>query len=152
VELNYYEATSTFTLVTTRIVAHPAIRGFVDGLQKATFPSPPAIQATGLPAITLAGLSPASACGPSLGTHKFNEMTLTGRRCTASEMAASSVLLKACESEESLIAETMAFAKSLQKKRGVFGEMKRRLHAGIVEVIDKEDPKYIEPLKLLWKD
>jgi enoyl-CoA hydratase/carnithine racemase len=79
-------------------------------------------------------------------------MTLTGRRCTASEMAASSVLLKACESEESLIAETMAFAKSLQKKRGVFGEMKRRLHAGIVEVIDKEDRKYIEPLKLLWKD
>jgi enoyl-CoA hydratase/carnithine racemase len=83
---------------------------------------------------------------------KFNEMTLTGRRCTASEMAASGVLLKACESEESLIAETMAFARSLQKKRGVFGEMKRRLHAGIIEVIDKEDPKYIEPLKLLWKD
>jgi enoyl-CoA hydratase/carnithine racemase len=83
---------------------------------------------------------------------KFNEMTLTGRRCTAREMADSGVLVKACESEESLIAETMAFAKSLQKKRGVFGEMKRRLHAGIVEVIEKEDPKYIEPLKLFWKD
>jgi enoyl-CoA hydratase/carnithine racemase len=83
---------------------------------------------------------------------KFNEMTLTGRRCTASEMAASGVLVKACESEESLIAETMAFAKALQKKRGVFGEMKRRLHAGIIEVIEKEDPKYIEPLKLFWKD
>jgi enoyl-CoA hydratase/carnithine racemase len=83
---------------------------------------------------------------------KFNEMTLTGRRCTATEMAASGVLVKACESEESLIAETMAFAKSLQKKRGVFGEMKRRLHAGIIEIIEKEDPKYIEPLKLFWKD
>jgi enoyl-CoA hydratase/carnithine racemase len=83
---------------------------------------------------------------------KFNEMTLTGRRCTAAEMAASGVLVKACESEESLIAETMAFAKSLQKKRGVFGEMKRRLHAGIVEIIEKEDPKVIEPLKLFWKD
>ena len=67
-ELDHYEATSTFTSVTTQIVAHPAIRGFVDGLQKATFPSPPAILATGLPAFTLAGLSPASACGPSLGT------------------------------------------------------------------------------------
>ena len=67
-------------------------------------------------------------------------------------MAASGVLVKACENEESLIAETMAFAKALQKKRGVFGEMKRRLHAGIVEVIEKEDPKYIEPLKLFWKD
>jgi enoyl-CoA hydratase/carnithine racemase len=84
--------------------------------------------------------------------YKFNEMTLTGKRCTASEMTASGVLVKACESEESLIAETMAFAKSFQKKRGVFGEMKRRLHAGIVEIIEKEDPKYIEPLKLFWKD
>ncbi len=83
---------------------------------------------------------------------KFHEMTLTGRRCTAGEMAANGVLVKACDNEESLIAETMAFAKSFQKKRGVFGEMKRRLHAGIVEIIDKEDPKYIEPLKLFWKD
>ena len=83
---------------------------------------------------------------------KFNEMALTGRRCTAAEMAASGVLVKACESEDSLIAETMAFAKSFQKKRGVFGEMKRRLHAGIVDVIEKEDPTYIEPLKLFWKD
>jgi enoyl-CoA hydratase/carnithine racemase len=83
---------------------------------------------------------------------RFNEMALTGKRYTAKEMAASGVLVKACESEEVLVADTMAFAKALQKKRGVFGEMKRRLHAGIVEVIDKEDPKYIEPLKLFWKD
>ena len=74
-DTNYYEATSTFTLVTTRIVAHPASRGFVDGLQKVTFPSPPAIQATGLPAVTLTGLSPASACGPSLGTLKVKDLT-----------------------------------------------------------------------------
>ena len=82
----------------------------------------------------------------------FNEMALTGKRCTAKEMAACGVLVKACENEGALIAETMAFAKTFQKKRGVFGEMKRRLHAGIVEVIDKEDPKYIEPLKLFWKE
>ena len=44
----FYEATSTFTFVTTRIVAHRSATGFVDGLQKATFPSPPAIQATWL--------------------------------------------------------------------------------------------------------
>jgi len=76
VELDYYEATSTFTFVTTRIVAHPSIQqGFVDGLQQVTFPSPPAIQATGLPAFALAGLSPASACDPSLGT--LNSLGLT---------------------------------------------------------------------------
>jgi len=83
---------------------------------------------------------------------RFNEMTLTGKRYTAKEMATSGVLVKACDTEEALVAETMAFAKTFQKKRGVFGEMKRRLHAGIVEVIEKEDPKYIEPLKLFWKD
>src|SRR6266508_6100708 len=43
----FYEATSTFTFVATRKFAHPAIQGFVDGLQKATFPSPPAIQLHG---------------------------------------------------------------------------------------------------------
>ena len=44
--LDFYEATSTFTLVTTRIFAHRPYDDFVDGLQKTTFPSPPAIQAT----------------------------------------------------------------------------------------------------------
>ena len=83
---------------------------------------------------------------------KFNEMALTGKRYTAGELAACGVFTKACESEESLLAETMAFAKSFQKKRGVFAEMKHRLHAGIVEIIDREDPKVIEPLKLFWKD
>lgn len=82
----------------------------------------------------------------------FNEMALTGKRYTAGELAACGVFTKACENEEALIAETMAFAKSFQKKRGVFAEMKHRLHAGIVEIIDKEDPKVIEPLKLFWKD
>ena len=84
-ELDNYEATSTFTSVTTQIVAHPAIRGFVDGLQKATFPSPPAIQATGLPAFTLAGLPPASACGPSLGTHILKPDPISTPECKTSK-------------------------------------------------------------------
>jgi hypothetical protein len=67
VELVIYEATSTFTHVTTQIVAHQPYTGFVDGLQKATSPSPPAIQATWLPALTMTGLSPASMHCPSLG-------------------------------------------------------------------------------------
>jgi hypothetical protein len=68
---DFYEATSTFTFVATRKLAHPAIQGFVDGLQKATFPSPPAIQATWLWLFAMAGLAPASVCGPSLGTPTF---------------------------------------------------------------------------------
>ncbi|GAN32414.1 group II intron maturase-specific domain-containing protein [Candidatus Brocadia sinica] len=67
-DINLYEATSTFTLVTTRIVAHAALRHFVDGLQKVTFPSPHAIQATWLPAFAMTGLAPVSRHYPSLGT------------------------------------------------------------------------------------
>ncbi|HHT9123700.1 MAG TPA: hypothetical protein ACFYEF_12590 [Candidatus Wunengus sp. YC63] len=66
--LDFYEATSTFTLVTTRIFAHPTKRDFVDGLQKTTFPSPPAIQATWLPAFAMTGLSPVRVHCPLLGT------------------------------------------------------------------------------------
>ena len=75
-ELVFYEATSTFTFVTTRKLAHPAIQGFVDGLQKATFPSPPAIQATWLWLFAMAGLAPASVCDPSLGTPNSIDLTL----------------------------------------------------------------------------
>ena len=74
-DLNLYEATSTFTLVTTRIVAHAALRHFVDGLQKVTFPSPPAIQATWLPAFTMTGLAPVSRRYPSLGTLNNKDLT-----------------------------------------------------------------------------
>jgi hypothetical protein len=66
--LVFYEATSTFTLVTTRIFAHPPIADFVDGLQKTASPPFPAIQATRLPALAVTGLSPASKQYPSLGT------------------------------------------------------------------------------------
>ena len=48
VNIYFYEATSTFTFVTTRIFAHPPFADFVDGLQMVTFPFPPAIQATWL--------------------------------------------------------------------------------------------------------
>ena len=66
--LGFYEATSTFTLVTTRIFAHPPKADFVDGLQKMTFPPSPAIQATWLPASTMTGLSPVRRPYPLLGT------------------------------------------------------------------------------------
>lgn len=73
--LNLYEATSTFTLVTTRIVAHAALRHFVDGLLKVTFPSPPAIQAIWLPAFAITELSPVSKRYPSLGTPISKDLT-----------------------------------------------------------------------------
>ena len=43
----------------------------------------------------------------------------------------------------------MAFARTYQKKRPIFGEMKKRFHKGILAAIENEDPKYIESLKIM---
>ena len=81
--------------------------------------------------------------------YKFNEMALTGNRYGAAEMAAHHVFLKASAGAEELKADTMAFARAMTKKRGVFGEMKRRMHRQIVEIMEKEDPKILEPLAIV---
>ena len=57
--------------------------------------------------------------------------------------------MKACENEESLMREALAFAKTYNKKRPIFGEMKKRMHRSIIEIMEKEDPLYIEPLQLM---
>jgi enoyl-CoA hydratase/carnithine racemase len=81
--------------------------------------------------------------------YKFNEMKLTGKRVAAPELAEHHIIEKACADKEELMAEALAFAATFNKKRGIFGEHKRRLHKSIIEVIDKEDPEYIEPLNLM---
>jgi enoyl-CoA hydratase/carnithine racemase len=84
--------------------------------------------------------------------YKFNEMLLSGYRYGASEMEKHHVIQKACENEEELMKETLAFAQTFKKNRGPFREIKKRLHSGIIEVFDKEDPAVIEPLALVAKD
>ena len=81
--------------------------------------------------------------------YKFNEMKLTGRRVAAPELEAHHIIEKACTDKDNLMAEALAFAKTFNKKRGIFGEHKRRLHKHIVDIMDKEDPEYIEPLNLM---
>ena len=81
--------------------------------------------------------------------YKFNEMLLSGKRCFAPEMEEHHIIQKACENEDALMKETLAFAKTFNKKRGTFGETKKRLHKEIIEVIDKEDPLFIEPLFIM---
>jgi enoyl-CoA hydratase/carnithine racemase len=81
--------------------------------------------------------------------YKFNEMKLTGRRVAAPELEAHHIIEKACADKEALMAEALGFAKTFNKKRGIFGEHKRRMHQHIIEIIDKEDPKFIEPLLLM---
>jgi enoyl-CoA hydratase/carnithine racemase len=84
--------------------------------------------------------------------YKFNEMILTGKRVSAEELAAHHIIEKACADADAVFAEAMAFAKTFQKKRGIFTEHKKRKHRRIIQVIDTEDAAYIEPLNLMVAD
>jgi enoyl-CoA hydratase/carnithine racemase len=84
--------------------------------------------------------------------YKFNEMKLTGKRAGAAELAESHVILKSCANEEELMAESLGFARTFTKKRGIFGEHKKRMHKHIVQVMETEDPEFIEPLFLMIQD
>ena len=82
----------------------------------------------------------------------FNEMLLSGRRLGAEELAANQVIFKACDNAETLMEEATAFAATFQKKRGIFGELKKRKHKEIIRVIETEDPEFIEPLNLMVQE
>ncbi|MEZ4549167.1 MAG: enoyl-CoA hydratase/isomerase family protein [Desulfobacterales bacterium] len=84
--------------------------------------------------------------------YKFNEMKLTGKRAGAAELAESHIILKSCANEEELMAESLGFARTFTKKRGIFGEHKKRMHKHIVQVMETEDPEFIEPLFLMIQD
>ena len=81
--------------------------------------------------------------------YKFNEMKLTGKRVAAPELEEHHVIEKACADKAELMETAIAFARTFNKKRGIFGEHKRRLHKHIIDIMDKEDPEYIEPLNLM---
>lgn len=80
--------------------------------------------------------------------YKFNEMKLSGRRLGAKELEACHVLEKASSGMDALLEDALAFAGLFRKQRPIFAEHKRRMHKKIIETIDTEDPKYIEPMKL----
>lgn len=84
--------------------------------------------------------------------HVFNDMMLTGKRYTALELAEHNVIIKACPTADDTVAEAVAFAKTLNKKRGMFGETKYRLYRDMVEVFEKEDPVYIDAMNLMVTD
>ena len=70
--------------------------------------------------------------------HLLSQMQLTGNRFTASELEKNNIIVKACANQEDLMATAIAFAKTFQKKRSIFGEMKRRLYSDIIKVLDDD--------------
>ncbi|MBI9085619.1 MAG: enoyl-CoA hydratase/isomerase family protein [Desulfobacterales bacterium] len=75
--------------------------------------------------------------------YQVEAMQYTGCRLTAEECQAHHIVRETAPMDE-LMARTMAFAKGLNKKRAVVGELKKRLNADIVHAIDVEDVNYIE--------
>lgn len=82
----------------------------------------------------------------------FQEMVLSGKRYGAADLERHGVIEKACADEADLMTQAAAFAKSYKKKRGIFGEMKRRLNARIIEIMDNEDARYVDSETLLILD
>jgi len=80
--------------------------------------------------------------------YKYQELLFTGKRTTAQELEEHHIISKSCPDPEILMTESIKFAQSFEKKRGIFGEMKKRLYKHIIHVMDTEDTKYIESLFL----
>ena len=80
--------------------------------------------------------------------YKFNEMILSGKRVGAEELYESHVIVKASNNKEELLLDAMAFARTFTKKRGIFGELKKRMHKNIVQVMETEDVQQIESMGL----
>ena len=70
--------------------------------------------------------------------HILSQMQFTGNRYTAPELEKHNIIVKACANQEDLMASAIAFAKTFQKKRGILGEMKKRLYNDIIKVLDED--------------
>ncbi len=84
--------------------------------------------------------------------YQFNLMLLSGKRVGAQELEDSHVIVKACENKDELLKDALAFAKTFNKKRGIFGELKKRMHKNIIRVMDTADVKQIESLNLFIQE
>ena len=81
--------------------------------------------------------------------YKLDDLVYTGKKSTGKELEAHHVVIKACEGEEELMKEALAFARTFTKGRTIFKELKTRFHKPILETMEKEDPPYIESLQLI---
>jgi enoyl-CoA hydratase/carnithine racemase len=78
----------------------------------------------------------------------MEDLILTGRRVSAQELEERHIIRKACANEEELVRESLAFAATFAKPRGIFAEHKKRMHKQIFDLMEREDPAFIEPLKV----
>ncbi len=75
----------------------------------------------------------------------FIRMKWSGERMTAPELERHGVIVKACADAADTVKEAVAYARTFDKSRKTLSEMKKRTYGHIIEVMEKEDPKYIDP-------
>jgi len=83
--------------------------------------------------------------------YKIPGAVLTGKRMGAPEMFNDKAITWACEDIDELMHESIEFARTFKKGRPIFAELKKRLYKEIIEIMDKDDPKYIESLAIFMK-
>ncbi len=81
--------------------------------------------------------------------YKLEELVYSGKKTAADELESSHVIVKACENAETLLEDAKAFASTFTKNRAIFEQHKKRLHKHIIEIMEKEDPEFIEPLNII---
>jgi len=84
--------------------------------------------------------------------YKFNEMLLSGKRVGAQELYDSHIIIKACENKEELSKDALKFAKTFMKKRGIFGELKKRMHKDIIRVMETEDIEHFDSMNIFIRE
>ncbi|MEO1705739.1 MAG: enoyl-CoA hydratase/isomerase family protein, partial [Pseudomonadota bacterium] len=87
-------------------------------------------------------------CRKAVPEHRFNELKLTGRRATAEDLLKDHVIEAAFPDAPATLEGAIAFAETFSKSRAIFCEHKRRMHKHILEIMETEDPAFIEPLNL----
>jgi enoyl-CoA hydratase/carnithine racemase len=81
--------------------------------------------------------------GKAIPRYMLEEMQYSGCRLTAAQCVEHHIVRQACHID-TLMAETLAFAKGFNKKRGIIQELKRRLNHDIIQAIEVEDIPHIE--------
>lgn len=83
----------------------------------------------------------------SINQQFYEEIVFTGKRCSGDELEKQGVVIKAASNLEELKSATFDFAKSLNKNRNIYQELKNRIYEPIKEAFEK-DRKYIETLDI----
>ncbi|PKN05690.1 MAG: enoyl-CoA hydratase/isomerase family protein [Deltaproteobacteria bacterium HGW-Deltaproteobacteria-9] len=83
--------------------------------------------------------------------YQLCEIIYTGKRYRASELEPHHIL-KACADKEALMSEAMAFARTFNKKRGIFGELKKCANKNIADLMAGDDLQHIEDFHFFVKE